>query len=153
MLAVYCGEGAAQALAAVQELRSIASGESLFARRSIRTASEASEFIQTVIGNRSDEWLVVLFLDSRQRLIDYEIVAVGRPGAVDFDIRRIILLALGRGASGIILAHNHPSGEATPSPTDRRVTRQVTEAARACGIMMHDHFVVAGREIRSATDC
>jgi DNA repair protein RadC len=69
---------------------------------------------------------------------------------VDFDQRRILLRAMGRGASGIIVAHNHPSGDSTPSRSDVEVTRRLADLAEVLGITLHDHLVVAGGETRSA---
>ena len=57
---------------------------------------------------------------------------------------------MGRGAMGLIVAHNHPSGDPTPSSSDLRVTRMLADTARSLGICLHDHLVVAGDEVRSA---
>ena len=115
----------------------------------IRGDKEAAAFLKALIGFRSDEALVVLFLDSRRGLIDHEVIATGRADSVDFDQRRILLRAMARGASGIIVAHNHPSGDARPSTSDIRVTRQLADTARGLGICLYDHLVVAGGEVRS----
>lgn len=150
ILADYSGAAAAEALCAARALMTCALGEDLARRGSIVTTKAAGEFLKALIGFRCEELLVVLFLDSRTALIDHEIVAVGRPDSVDFDVRRILLRAIGRGASGIIVAHNHPSGDARPSRSDFEVTRQLANAAQALGICLHDHLVVAGGEVRSA---
>ena len=57
--------------------------------------------------------------------------------------------ALGAGASGIILIHNHPSGDTTPSPADLAVTRRIFEAGELLGIHLLDHIIVAGGNYRS----
>ena len=119
-------------------------------RPSICDQGAAARFLQATIGFRCDELLIVLFVDARRRLIDHEIIAVGRPDSVDFDQRRILLRAMGRGASGIIVAHNHPSGDSTPSRSDIEVTRRLADLAEVLGITLHDHLVVAGGKTRSA---
>ena len=125
-------------------------GDELAGRQQIRCELEAAAFLKALIGFRCDELLVVLFLDSNRGLIDWEVLAAGGPNSVDFDQRRILLRAIGRGASGIIVAHNHPSGDPRPSRSDVDATRRLTTVAQAFGIELHDHLVVAGREVRSA---
>jgi DNA repair protein RadC len=124
--------------------------DELAERRPVCTQGQAARLLKALIGFRCEELLVVLFLDSRRRQIDREIVAVGRPDSVEFDLRRILLRAIGRGASGIIVAHNHPSGDPRPSQSDMDVTRRLADASQALGICLFDHLVVAGGEVRSA---
>jgi len=63
--------------------------------------------------------------------------------------REVIRRALELGASSIILAHNHPSGDATPSASDVNMTKQIVEAARALEIAVHDHIVVGRNGCKS----
>lgn len=150
VLADYAGGEAADALTTARALMLWAAGESLRARQPVRNGRETRAFLKMLIGFRSDEALVVIFLDSRRYLIDHEIVATGSADAVEFDQRRILLRAMGRGAVGIIVAHNHPSGDPAPSSQDIALTRRLAEVARELGICLHDHLVVAGGEVRSA---
>lgn len=132
-----------------------AAEDSLRVRQPIRCERDAGAFLKTLIGFRCDECLVVLFLDAARGLIDHEVIASGRADSVEFDQRRILLGALGRGAAGIIVAHNHPSGDPRPSTSDLKVTRRLADVARGVGICLHDHLVIAGGEVRSAlhTNC
>jgi DNA repair protein RadC len=150
VIASYAGEGAAVVLSQANELMAWASEEQLRERTAICDQRTAARYLKATIGFCSDELLIVLFLDVRRRLIDREVIAVGRPDSVDFDLRRILLRAIGRGASGIIVAHNHPSGDARPSSSDVEVTRRLVDAAHLFRIALHDHFVVAGGHVRSA---
>jgi DNA repair protein RadC len=150
IVADYAGGRVAQTIAAARRLMISALEEELTERRPIWTQADAAEFLKALIGFRSEELLIVLFLDSYRSLIDYEIVASGTANHVEFDRRRIIFRAIGRGAAGLIIAHNHPSGDPRPSNTDIKVTRQVVDLARGVGICVHDHLVIAGREVRSA---
>jgi DNA repair protein RadC len=63
--------------------------------------------------------------------------------------REVVRRALELSASAVLLVHNHPSGDATPSQADIEMTKQVAAAARALGIAVHDHFVVAGDQVAS----
>ena len=149
-VADYAGSAAANAVSTAKALMLWSLEEGLVERRAVHTQAAAADFLKGLIGFRCDELLIVMFLDSRRRLIDHETIAVGRPDSVEFDVRRILLRAIGRGASGIIVAHNHPSGDPKPSRSDIDVTRRLADASQALGICLHDHLVVAGGQVRSA---
>jgi len=143
IVADYSDEIAAAALSGVRDLMTWALEEELRERETIHSACDASALLKHLIGFRCDELLVVLFLDSGRGLIDHEIVAAGRVSSVDVDCRRILLRAIGRGAAGIIMAHNHPSGDPRPSSSDIRATRLLADGARAFEITLHDHLIFA----------
>jgi DNA repair protein RadC len=146
----YAGGDVASVLACARSLMVQALGDELQERPSIGSGKEAAAFLKQLIGFRADELLIALYLDARRRLIDYEIVARGRPDSVDFDGRRILLQAMGRGATGMIIAHNHPSGDPRPSRSDVEATRRLAHVADGLGVHLIDHLVVAGGEVRSA---
>jgi DNA repair protein RadC len=73
----------------------------------------------------------------------------GGPSGAQFPIRSIIADAALRGSAGVVLAHNHPSGDASPSESDRRATRRLAEAAQAIDLTIVDHIIFAGTECRS----
>jgi DNA repair protein RadC len=150
IVASYSGAAAALAIAETRMLMISALEEDLSDREPFSCPRDAEQFLKGLIGFCADELLIVLFLDSRRRLIDYEVAAAGSVDGVDFDPRRILFRAMGRGAAGIIIAHNHPSGDSRPSNADFRLTRRLADTARGLGICLHDHLVVAGGEVRSA---
>ncbi|WP_019515709.1 JAB domain-containing protein [Sphingomonas sp. Mn802worker] len=84
-----------------------------------------------------------LFLDTRNRLIRSEVVARGTIDATAIHVRELIHRALDLGSTAIILAHNHPSGDPTPSRHDVALTRAVLAAAAPLKIALHDHVIVA----------
>lgn len=85
----------------------------------------------------------VLFLDRKNVLIADEVQTRGTIDHTPVYPREIVKRALELGASAIILVHNHPSGDPTPSRADIEMTRSVTAAAKALNIAIHDHLVVA----------
>jgi DNA repair protein RadC len=89
------------------------------------------------------ERLRVLFLNARNRLLHDEIVSEGSISATAVYPREIMRRALEVGATALILAHNHPSGDPQPSLGDVEATRRIAEAARALDICIHDHVIVA----------
>jgi DNA repair protein RadC len=84
----------------------------------------------------------VLFLDRKNRLIADEVQNRGTVDHTPVYPREIIKRALELTASAIILVHNHPSGDPTPSKADIQMTREIVAAAKALSIAVHDHLVV-----------
>jgi DNA repair protein RadC len=89
------------------------------------------------------EKIRVLYLNTQQRLIHDELAASGTLDRAPVYIREIIARALQLGAAGLILVHNHPSGDPQPSQPDLFLTRQLQQAAKTCGLEVHDHIVVS----------
>ena len=83
-----------------------------------------------------------LLLNTRHRVIREVLVTRGILDASLIHPREVFRVAVGEGAAGVILVHNHPSGDPAPSPEDRAVTRQLADAGRALGIPVVDHVVV-----------
>lgn len=73
----------------------------------------------------------------------------GDEGGAGFPLREVIRDAVRHGSAGLVLAHNHPSGDATPSAADRAVTRKLALAGEAMDLCLVDHLVLAGAECRS----
>jgi DNA repair protein RadC len=83
-----------------------------------------------------------LLLNSRHRIVREVLVTRGTLDSALVHPREVFRPAVAEGAAGVILVHNHPSGDPTPSAEDRAVTRQLAEAGRAVGIPVLDHVVV-----------
>jgi len=114
----------------------------------LASLSAVRDYLTIEIGHAPIETLHILFLDGRNRLID-ELVQCGEVDQVHFSIRAIVQHALIVGAAGLILAHNHPSGDNAASKADREVTRTLARALFPLGIKLFDHLIIAGCEIRS----
>ena len=90
----------------------------------------------------------VLFLNTKNALIADEELSTGTVDHTPVYPREIAKRALALDAKSVILVHNHPSGDPTPSRADIQVTAQIVEAARAVGVGVHDHLVIGrGREV------
>ena len=89
------------------------------------------------------ERVVAIYLDSRNRPLHRELIAVGGLRASVIQPRDILAPALRLPAAAIVLVHNHPSGDTTPSREDLEVTRQLVAAARLLGLELLDHLVVS----------
>ncbi|MFP4973551.1 MULTISPECIES: RadC family protein [Providencia] len=88
------------------------------------------------------EVFVVLFLNNQHQIISYEELFKGTINRVEVHPREIIRYAMKMNASAVILAHNHPSGNAEPSEADKQVTFRIKDACSLVGIKLLDHFVV-----------
>ncbi len=104
------------------------------------------EYCRAAMSFRTTEEFRVLFLDKKNRLIADEQQGRGTVDHTPVYPREIVRRALELEASSVILAHNHPSGDPTPSKADIEMTRQVEQAAAALGVTVHDHLVIGGQE-------
>lgn len=99
-------------------------------------------YCRTAMAHRETEQFRILFLDRKNILIADEEQARGTVDHVPVYPREVVKRALELNASALILVHNHPSGDPTPSEADIAVTRQIDEAARTLSISVHDHLVI-----------
>ncbi len=98
------------------------------------------------IANHRQEHFVVLSLDSGHRLITKRVVFIGTVNSVQAHPREIYAGAIADNATGIVIAHNHPSGDPTPSRDDITTTQQLVAAGMMLCIKLHDHIIIAGDE-------
>jgi len=106
------------------------------------------DYVRTVMAHRELEQVRVLYLDRKNVLIADEAQAQGTVDHVPVYPREVVKRALELNASALILVHNHPSGDPTPSQADIDMTRQIEIAAQALGLVLHDHIVVGkSREV------
>jgi DNA repair protein RadC len=110
-------------------------------RRTLKTFVEA-------LGEETHEWLIALYVDKDFQLLSIEEIGQGDVTGVDVDIGLIIARGRGMGASAFFLAHNHPSGDPTPSRSDIAVTRRLAEIARGCEMPLITHVVVSASGMR-----
>lgn len=100
------------------------------------------DYLHADMAHEPIERVRLLHLDSKNVLIRDEIVTEGSIDQAAIYVREIIRRAIDLHASGLILVHNHPSGDPSPSKADIRLTREVAEAARPLNIAVHDHLII-----------
>jgi DNA repair protein RadC len=111
----------------------------------ISSWSALTAYAKTALAHEPREQFRVLFLDKKNQLIADEVMNEGTVDHAPVYPREVARRALELAASALILVHNHPSGDPTPSGADVDMTRQVVEAAKTLRIAVHDHLVV-GRD-------
>ncbi|MEM7745844.1 MAG: DNA repair protein RadC [Pseudomonadota bacterium] len=114
-------------------------------RHALSSWTALMEYCKTAMAHRETEQFRILFLDRKNVLIADEEQAQGTVDHVPVYPREVVKRALELNASAIILVHNHPSGDSTPSQADIDMTRQIENAARSVGVVVHDHVVI-GKE-------
>jgi DNA repair protein RadC len=107
------------------------------------------DYCRTAMAFMDKEQFRLLFLDKRNALIADEVQQSGTVDHTPVYPREVVKRALELSASALILVHNHPSGDPTPSPADVKMTREIIDVARPLGIAVHDHIIV-GREGHSS---
>lgn len=141
----------AQLTAAIEISRRIATSPE-GQRQRITSTSQAGEYLRKRLRALPEEHFRVLYLNRRNVLLTDALIARGDTGKVHVSLRQIISRALQANASALIAAHNHPSGDAQPSESDRLLTKDLIAAARPLGIKVLDHLIVAGEEFYSFMD-
>ena len=99
-------------------------------------------YCRTTMAFADKEQFRVLFLDKRNQLISDELQQVGTVDHTPVYPREVIKRALELSATAIILVHNHPSGDPTPSQADVQMTKAIIDIADPLGIVVHDHIIV-----------
>jgi DNA repair protein RadC len=137
--------------AAITELKIVEAAAHQLARGQVHKRpvlsswSSVLDYCRTAMAFAAKEQLRVLFLDKRNRLIADELQQEGTVDHTPVYPREVVKRALELSATAIILVHNHPGGDPTPSRADIEMTKQIVEIARGLGIEVHDHIIV-GRD-------
>jgi DNA repair protein RadC len=144
-LATVKGVGAKVALdlKLVQEA-TLRIGRGAVARRTVIASwSALLAYVRVALAHEAREQFRVIYLDKKNQLIADEVMNEGTVDHAPVYPREVVRRALELSASAVILVHNHPSGDPTPSAADIDMTRQVVDAGRPLRIAVHDHLVVA----------
>lgn len=139
------GEAAAMDLKLLHEVALRAGRDKIVKRPVISSWSALLGYVRVALANESREQFRVLFLDKKNQLIADEVMNRGTVDHAPVYPREVMRRALELSSSNLIIVHNHPSGDPTPSRPDIDMTKQIVEAGKALKIAVHDHLVV-GRE-------
>jgi len=138
-----CGAAAAAAIKSVEA----AAAAMLRARASeapvLSSWDRTLDYLRGAMAAQTREQFRVIFLDRKNRLLADDVVADGTVDRTAVFPREIVRRAIELGASAVILAHNHPSGDPKPSAEDAAMTEKIVAACRSVDVAVHDHIVVA----------
>ena len=104
--------------------------------------AQVLDYCRASMGFASKEQFRILFLDKRNQIIADEVQQTGTVDHTPVYVREVVKRALELSATAIVLVHNHPSGDPTPSRADIEMTKQIVAAAKPLGVLIHDHIIV-----------
>ncbi|GLU35541.1 UPF0758 protein [Trinickia caryophylli] len=136
-------------LLAVVEMARRALAEKARERPFVDSSGAVEDYVRLLIGTRPYEVFVCLYLDARHRLIESEESARGSLTRMAVYPREIVRRALAANAAALVVAHNHPSGAAKPSASDRQLTRVLRDALSLVDVKLIDHLVVGSNTVFS----
>lgn len=144
-LCAHHGVGRAKAvqIKAALELGRRLQREPVDARPEIRSPEDAARILAPHMAALPRETLQVILLDGRHRMMDMAQIAEGRVNTVGASMADVFRDAVRRDCPAVILAHNHPSGDPSPSDDDAKLTRKAAEAGKILGVEVLDHVVIA----------
>ncbi|WP_372784588.1 DNA repair protein RadC [Phenylobacterium sp.] len=148
-LARHISPSAAARITLVHDLARRALEGPLRRRDVLSSWSAVQTYLKAALAGVPREQFRVLFLDKRNQIIADEVLGTGTVDHAPVYPREIVRRALELNASALVLAHNHPSGDPTPSSADIQMTREVVDATRALRIAVHDHIIVGGASVAS----
>ncbi len=136
------GEAKACQILACFELGRRLSSSKTEKRKAINSAKDAAKILMPVLSNLKKEHFIGLFLDARKKIIKQETIFIGSLDSSVIHPREIFNVALAESAAAVIIAHNHPSGDLSPSDEDIDVSKQISKAGDILGIPVLDHLIV-----------
>ena len=126
----------------IYQVRLVRDGSQRAERKKVSHPAVAAEVLRVYLDGVDREHFVVLLLDTQNQIIGIHTVTVGTLDASLIHPREIFKPAILANAASVVLAHNHPSGDPSPSAEDRAVTRQLRSAGSLVGIEVLDHIIV-----------
>ena len=135
--------------AAVDDLKTVHASATRVARakvvgrRPLSSWNSVLDYCHTAMAYAAREEFRILFLDKKNGLLADEVQQTGTVDHTPVYPREVVKRALELSASALILVHNHPSGDPTPSRADIQMTKQIADIAKPLGIELHDHIIVA----------
>jgi DNA repair protein RadC len=108
----------------------------------ITEMNQVLDYCRASMGFEAKEQFRILFLDKRNQIIADEVQQKGTVDHTPVYVREVVKRALELSATAIVLVHNHPLGDPTPSRADIEMTKQIVSAAKNLGIVVHDHIIV-----------
>ncbi|MGJ8592272.1 MAG: RadC family protein [Aquaticitalea sp.] len=146
------GEAKAISIVAALELGRRRRGEEALQKKKIESSHSVFELMQPIIGELPHEEFWVVYLNNNNTVIHKNQLSKGGITGTLVDVRLVMKTAIEVGATGLILAHNHPSGTLKPSDADKQITKKLKTAAESLDIKVLDHLIVTEKAYFSFAD-
>jgi DNA repair protein RadC len=120
----------------------------------VTSSRDVTEFFRSLgLGDLVEERFYALFLDAKNKEVGWTMVSAGNISSCPVDPCTVFRAAILSGAVGVIFAHNHPSGDPSPSPDDVDLTERLCKAGKLIGVRVVDHVIVCHSDYTSFLDC
>ncbi|HUH35596.1 MAG TPA: DNA repair protein RadC [Moheibacter sp.] len=146
------GPAKAVAIIATLEIAKRKSNEEIAKKPKISSSKDGFDLLKNTLGGLKVEEFWVLFLNQGNFLVHKEQISKGGISQTSVDLRIILKIALEQMATGIVLAHNHPSGNLKPSESDIHLTKKIKAAAKTLDIFVLDHLIITQKTYFSFSD-
>ncbi len=146
------GEAKAISISAALEIGRRRAAQEVPERKQIASSIAAFEFFRPYLGDLQTEEFWALFVNQNNKVLHFCQLTSGGINYSVVDVRILFKTALEHFATGIFIAHNHPSGNLRPSEEDRRITKQVTEAGKLLNVTLIDHLIINQNSYFSFSD-
>lgn len=143
------GESTHLLLQIMRELYTRSSLEQIPERPLMNSIDKVLEYYKMVLSDDIREQVRIMLIDNKSKLILEEQIQVGTVHLTAFYPREIVKKALDHGANGLIIVHNHPSGDPTPSKEDINMTKQLKKACLTMDIVLLDHIIIGANKVTS----
>ena len=137
------GNAKAIAITAALELGRRRSGGNLLLRTKVTSSKEIAVYLRSILKDNNNAVFAVLFLNQANKIKNFKIMSKGGITGTVADPRIILKQALDEGATSLVLSHNHPSGNLSPSRADQELTQKIKQAASYFDIKILDHIIVS----------
>ncbi len=146
------GEAKAISIAAAMELGRRRRGEEALEKQKISSSRSVFELMQPILGELPHEEFWIIYLNNSNKVIQKNQLSKGGITGTLVDVRLALKKALEVSATGIILAHNHPSGTLNPSEADKKLTQKIKTAGESLDIKVLDHLIITEKAYFSFAD-
>jgi DNA repair protein RadC len=146
------GEARAVTIAAALELGRRRKISDIIENPQIKCSADVFNLLQPVMEDIAHEEFWILFLNRSNKVISRLKISQGGVSGTVTDVRIIMKKAVENLASGIIVCHNHPSGNLTPSESDNKITQKIKEAGNLMDVQLLDHLIISGKDYYSYAD-
>jgi DNA repair protein RadC len=135
----------------VIRLQLVREGDLPYSQKPVKSSADAAAILRSFLVGADREYFVVLLLDGRHKIHALNVVSVGTLTSSIVHAREVFKPAILTNSAAMILGHNHPSGDPSPSSEDTELTRRIVEAGELLGIKVLDHVIVG--DDRHASFC
>ncbi len=113
-----------------------------YGKKELNDSAKVVELSRQILKNQDREYILAIAMDARTKPVAVEIVAIGTVNQAVIEPRDLFKHAIISNAAGVVMVHNHPSGNPSPSEEDYKITAKINDAGRLLGIPLLDHIIV-----------